>query len=122
MKTLLALPILFLAMPSFRAQAAPRYALAVSSQANHSASSFLGSASVLTGNVYVFTSLASVINVNPTGIAHVCYWLDRAAMGTSDHCEAATPYDLKGSFTCATGGDYAAGHGTRVFCQTVGIR
>jgi len=103
MKKLLVLPILFVAMPPFHAQAAPQYALAVSSQANRSTPSFLGSTSVLTGNVFVFTSMASAINVNPTGIAKVCYWLDRAATGTSDHCEGGTPYDLKGSFACATG-------------------
>ena len=103
MKKLFALPILLLALLPFHAQAAPQYALAVSSQANRGAPSFLGSTSVLTGNVYVFTSLASAINVNPTGIAHVCYWLDRAATGTSDHCEGGTPYDLKGSFVCAVG-------------------
>src|ERR1700675_3794443 len=86
MKKLFALPILLLALLPFHAQAAPQYALAVSSQANRGAPSFLGSTSVLTGNVYVFTSLASAINANPTGIKSVCYWLDRAATGTSDHC------------------------------------
>jgi hypothetical protein len=103
MTKLFVLPLLLLAMLPFRAQAAPQYALAISSQANHSAASFLGSTSVLTGNVYVFTSLASAINVSPAGIAKVCYWLDRAATGTSDHCEVGSPYDLKGSFTCASG-------------------
>ena len=103
MKKMFVLPIFLLAMPPFHAQAAPQYALAVSSQANRGAPSFLGSTSVLTGNVYVFTSLASAINANPTGIKSVCYWLDRAATGTSDHCEGGTPYDLKGSFVCATG-------------------
>jgi hypothetical protein len=103
MKKLFVLPILLLTLPPFQAQAAPQYALAVSSQANRGTPSFLGSTSVLTGNVYVFTSLASAMNVNPTGIVLVCYWLDRAATGTSDHCEGQTPYDFKGSFACATG-------------------
>jgi hypothetical protein len=26
----------------------------------------------------------------------VCYWLDRAATGTPDHCEYGSPYDVKG--------------------------
>jgi hypothetical protein len=100
MKKFLALSALLLtALPS-RAQT-PQYALAVSAQPNRSAATFLASASVLTGNAYVFTSPASAINANPTGIAHVCYWLDRAATGTADRCEFAAPYDFKGTFACA---------------------
>lgn len=99
MKKFLALSaLLALALPSL-AQS-PHYALAFSTQADRSAASFLVGASVLTGNAYVFTTLASAINVNPTGIAHVCYWFDRAA-GTPDHCESWAPYDLKGTFACA---------------------
>jgi hypothetical protein len=92
--------LLLIGLPS-RAQTPPHYALAVSTQADHSAARFLSSASVLTGNAYVFTTPANTINANPTGIAHVCYWLDRAATGTPDHCESWTPYDLKGTFACA---------------------
>jgi len=100
MKKLIVLAGLLLVTPPLRAQT-PQYALAVSAQPNRGAATFLASASVLTGNAYVFTSPASAINVNPAGIAHVCYWLDRAATGTADHCEFETPYDLKGTFTCA---------------------
>jgi hypothetical protein len=99
MKRLSTLSALLLSSLPLRAQT-PRYALAVSTQANRSAATFLASTSVLTGNAYVFTSLASAINANPAGIAHVCYWLDRAPTGTADHCEFATPYDLKGTFAC----------------------
>jgi hypothetical protein len=102
MKIVFVLPLLFLTVLPLRAQT-PKYALVISSQASRSAPSFLGSASVLTGNAYVFTSLASVVNANPAGIAQACYWLDRAATGTPDHCESGTPYDFKGSFTCAGG-------------------
>ena len=100
MKKLLALSALLLPALPLRAQT-PQYALAVSAQPNRSAATFLSSTSVLTGNVYVFTSSASALNANPAGIAHVCYWLDRAATGTADHCEFATQYDLKGTFACA---------------------
>ena len=99
MKKFLALSALLLQTLPLRAQT-PQYALAVSAQPNHSAATFLSSTSVLTGNAYVFTSPASAINANPAGIAHVCYWLDRAATGTADHCEFATPYDFKGTFAC----------------------
>jgi hypothetical protein len=105
MKKLLLIASLFLATQPLRAQT-PHYALAVSAQADRSPASFLASASVLTGNAFVFTSSASALNANPAGIAHVCYWLDRAATGTSDHCEFATPYDLKGTFACT----HAAGN------------
>jgi hypothetical protein len=105
MKKLLLIASLFLATQPLRAQT-PHYALAFSTQANRSAANFLASASVLTGNAFVFTSSASALSANPAGIAHVCYWLDRAATGTSDHCEFATPYDLKGTFACA----HAAGN------------
>jgi hypothetical protein len=100
MKKTFVLAVLLFIAPALKAQT-PRYALAVSAQANRGAASFLTSASVLTGNVYVFTSAASALNANPVGIARVCYWLDRAATGTPDHCESATPYDLKGTFACA---------------------
>jgi hypothetical protein len=100
MKKILVLATLLLIAMPLRAQT-PHYALAVSSQPDRSAVSFLASATVLTGNAYVFTTAASAINANPTGIAHVCYWLDRAATGTPDHCESWTPYDLKGTFACA---------------------
>jgi hypothetical protein len=92
---------LFLFALPFRAQAS-QYALAFSGQANRGAANFLGSTSVLTGNAYVFTSSAGTINQNPIGIAHVCYWLDRAATGAADHCEGGTPYDLKGTVSCGT--------------------
>ncbi len=100
MKKLLALSAFLLPALPLRAQT-PQYALAVSAQPNRSAATFLSSTSVLTGNAYVFTSSASAINANPAGVAHVCYWLDRAATATADHCEFATPYDLKGTFACA---------------------
>ena len=102
MKKVFALVALLLIALPLRAQT-PRYALAVSSQANRSAASFLANASVLTGNAYVFTSAASALNVNPVGITQVCYWLDRAATGTPDHCEFAAPYDLQGTHACANG-------------------
>src|SRR3984893_7706449 len=105
MKKILVLAALLVMALPLRAQTSD-YDLAVSTKADRSASSVLGSASVLTGNSYVCTTPASAINVNPTGIAHVCYWLDRAATGTPDHCESWTPYDLKGTFACAN----AAGH------------
>lgn len=100
MKKLLTLSALLLSSLPSRAPT-PQYALAVSAQPNRGAATFLASTSVLTGNAYVFTSPATAINANPAGIAHVCYWLDRAATGTADHCEFATPYDLKGTFACA---------------------
>jgi hypothetical protein len=102
MKELFVVPLLLLTVPCLPAQTS-RYALAFSSQADRSAANFLVSASVLTGNAYVFTSLASSVNINPTGIGHVCYWLDRGATGAADHCESGTPYDLKGTFGCASG-------------------
>src|SRR5579872_4271828 len=86
----LTLAALFMFALPFRTQAS-QYALAFSSQANRGAANFLGSASVLTANAYAFTSSASVISQNPPAISHVCYWLDRAATGTADHCEGATP-------------------------------
>lgn len=98
---LLIIAALFLFAMPFRAQAS-QYALAFSSQANRSAANFLASTSVLTANAYVFTSASGTINQNPTGISRVCYWLDRAATGTADHCEGGTPYDFKGTFTCGT--------------------
>jgi len=101
-KKLMAVLALLLAALPARAQT-PQYALAVSSQANRSAANFLTSASVVTGNAYVFTSSAGTININPTGIGHICYWLDRAATGTADHCEYGAPYDLKGTFACPAG-------------------
>jgi hypothetical protein len=107
-KALFVLPLLFLTMLPLHAQT-PKYALVVSTQASRSAPNFLGSTSVLTGNAYVFTSPASAVNASPAGIVHVCYWLDRSATGTSDHCESGTPYDLKGTFTCATGTGTCAG-------------
>jgi hypothetical protein len=100
MKKLLALSELLLPALPLRAQT-PQYALAVSAQPNRGAATFLSSASVLTRNAYVFTSQAVAINPNPAGIAHVCYWLDRAATGTADRCEFVTPYDFRGTFTCA---------------------
>jgi len=98
---LLTIAALFLFALPFRTQAS-QYALAYSSQANRGAANLLGSTSVLTANAYVFTSAAGTISQNPAGISHVCYWLDRAATGTSDHCEAGTPYDFKGTLTCGT--------------------
>lgn len=86
--------------PSAAHPQTPQYALAVSSHADRASASFLASDSVLTGNVYVFSSSASALNANPAGIAHVCYWLDRPATATPDHCENFTPYDLKGTFDC----------------------
>lgn len=100
MKKPVVLAVLLLIAPTLHAQT-PRYALAVSNQANRGAASFLIPDSVLTGNVYVFSSQASALNANPAGISHVCYWLDRPATGAPDHCEALTPYDLKGTFGCA---------------------
>jgi hypothetical protein len=96
------LTTLLLAATPLRAQP-PQYALAVSTQPNRSAAAFLTNASVLTGPAYVFTTPASALNVNPIGVAHVCYWLDRAPTTTPDHCEYVTPYDLKGSPTCPSG-------------------
>jgi len=104
MKKPFVLAVLLSIAPTLHAQT-PQYALAVSSQATRASASFLAPDSVLTGNVYVFSSQASVLNANPAGISHVCYWLDRPATGTADHCEGLTPYDLKGTFGCA----YAAG-------------
>jgi hypothetical protein len=100
MKKFLALSALLLPALPLRAQT-PQYALAVSAQPNRSAATFLSSAAVLTGSAYVFTSPANALNANPARIAHVCYWLDRAATGSADHCEFASPYDLKGTFACA---------------------
>ena len=98
---LLIIAALFLFALPFRAQAS-QYALAFSNQANRSAANFLGSTSVLTANAYVFTSASGTLNQNPIGISRVCYWFDRAATGTADHCEGGTPYDFKGTFACGT--------------------
>jgi hypothetical protein len=113
MKKLLALSALLLPTLPLPAQS-PQYALAVSAQPNRTAATVLSSASVLTGNAYVFTSPANALNANPGGIAHVCYWLDRAATGTADHCEFETPYDLKGTFSCVN----AAGNCGAVWSTT----
>jgi len=102
MKRLVVVPLLLLTVLRLPAQTW-RYAMAFSGQADRSAASFLTNASVLTGNAYVFTSLASAVNMNRTGIASTCYWLDRAATGMADRCEYGIPYDLKGSNTCASG-------------------
>jgi hypothetical protein len=102
MKKVFVLPALLLIVLPLRAQT-PRYALAVSNQANRASASFLATSSVLTGSAYVFTSPASSPNANPAGIAHVCYWLDHATTATPDHCEYETPYDLRGTFGCANG-------------------
>jgi len=100
MKKPFVLAVLLLIASSLRAQT-PQYALAVSSQATRALATFLAPDSVLTGNVYVFSSQASALNANPAGISHVCYWLDRPATGAPDHCESAIPYDFKGTFACA---------------------
>ena len=108
MKKPFVLAVLLLIAPTLHAQT-PRYALAVSNQANRGAATFLIPDSVLTGNVYVFSSQESVLNANPAGISHVCYWLDRPATGTPDHCEYVTPYDFKGTFGCASGAGNCGG-------------
>jgi hypothetical protein len=76
---------------------AATYALSVSNSSSHSSAIALNGAT-LTGNEYVFTSLASgLTNFDPTGIAKVCYWLDNTAMsGTATHCESVVPYDFCG--------------------------
>jgi hypothetical protein len=102
MKRLFVVPLLLLTVPRLPAQTS-RYAMAFSGQADRSTASFLTNASVLTGNAYVFTSLATAVNMNPTGIVLACYWLDRAATGTADRCDFGMPYDLKGSIACASG-------------------
>jgi hypothetical protein len=108
MKKPFALTVLLLIAPTLQAQT-PQYALAVSSQATRASASFLAPDSVLTGNVYVFSSQANALNPNPAGISHTCYWLDRPATGTPDHCEYVTPYDLKGTFGCASGAGNCGG-------------
>ncbi len=74
------------------------YALSVSTQSNRSGAYALNGAT-LSGNAYVFTSLASQLtNYDPSGISKVCYWLDNTAMsGTATHCESVMPYDFAGS-------------------------
>ena len=73
----------------------PSYALSVSTNSNHSSAIALQGAT-LSGNVYVFTSSATKLqNYDPSGIAHVCYWLDNPSMtGTARHCEYYMPYDF----------------------------
>src|ERR1700675_3422929 len=116
MKKFFALAALFLTalpsharMPLAALAQTPQYALAASSHDNRASASFLASDSVLTGNVYVFSSSANALNANPPGIAHVCYCLDRPATATPDHCENFTPYDLKGTFDCANGSGTCGG-------------
>ncbi len=77
---------------------AATYALSVSSSSSRSGAIALQGAT-LSGNAYIFTSLASQLtNFNPSGIAGVCFWLDNTAMsGTANHCESYAPYDLAGT-------------------------
>src|SRR6266536_2399135 len=77
---------------------AATYALSVSSSSSRSGAIALQGAT-LSGNAYIFTSLASQLtNFNPSGIAGVCFWLDNTAMsGTANHCESYAAYDLAGS-------------------------
>jgi len=79
------------------------YALSVSTQADRSGGVGLQGAT-LSGNVYVFTSLASQLaNFNPTGISSVCFWQDNTnASGAATHCESAVPYDFASSVSTAT--------------------
>jgi Malectin domain/Bacterial Ig domain/Putative Ig domain len=87
--------LLVILMIGGRAQAAPSYALSVSTNSSRSNAVALQSAT-LSGPVYVFTSTtANIQNPNPTGIRSVCYWLDNPTMaGTATHCESVVPYDF----------------------------
>src|SRR6266536_2725279 len=105
------------------AQGSVVYALSVSASATHGGAVALQGAS-LTGNMYVFTSLASgLTNSLPTGISNVCYWLDNTSMsGTATHCEAAAPYDYAGSASTSAGNPWnttLASNGTHTITQLV---
>ena len=99
------------------------YALSVSTQSNRSGGIALNGAT-LSGNAYVFTSLASQLtNFNPTGITQVCFWLDNVSMsGAATHCESAVPYDYAGSVSTATANPWntaAVSNGTHSITQLV---
>lgn len=80
------------------------YALSFSPNATHAGAANLNGATVK-GTVYIFTSpAADPANVNPGGVANVCYWLDNPAMtGAARSCEGGAPWDFAGSATATTG-------------------
>jgi hypothetical protein len=93
--TILALTVFGTVAASVCEAQSPSYALSVSTGSNHSGAIALQGAT-LSGNVYVFTSSAANLqNYDPSGIAHVCYWLDNPSMtGAARHCESYEPYDF----------------------------
>src|SRR6266542_1351508 len=104
---------------------AATYALSVSSSSSRSGAIALQGAT-LSGNAYIFTSLASQLtNFNPSGIAGVCFWLDNTAMsGTANHCESYLPYDFgsTGDTSNSTANPWnttSIGNGTHTMTQKV---
>lgn len=79
------------------------YALAYSPNATRAGAISLSGATIK-GTVYVFTStLADPTDMNPVGVAAVCYWLDDPLMsGVPKLCEGGSPWDFAGSASPTT--------------------
>jgi hypothetical protein len=76
------------------------------------------------GVVYIFTSTAAdATNMNPAGVASVCYWLDNVSMtGAARWCEGGAPWDFTGSASATTANPWSSAtipNGTHTITQKV---
>lgn len=80
------------------------YALSFSASATRVLGVNLNGATVK-GVVYIFTATAAdATNMNPAGVAGVCYWLDNVTMtGAAKWCEGGAPWDFVGSASPTAG-------------------
>jgi hypothetical protein len=99
------------------------YALSFSANATRSGAVNLNGATVK-GVVYIFTSTAAdATNMNPAGVASVCYWLDSVTMsGAARWCEGGSPWDFAGSASPTTANPWNSAtipNGTHTITQRV---